>query len=193
MCTPKLALRFSFVNHLLPEHATCSPPCRLRTDFGPHASKPQRSTQSVHRLLARRRLQPPFRRRGRRRRAQVGSKVQEPFVGVCKVFCGNLLPEKKNLSANLSVRMDSSYAYESIRTLKFALRFFVSCSRLPQKHEKSNSEQGIEQHFGAVSQRTPHNSRRHTAPHRVYIDALPDVRAGSSPPSVDEAAGEGRR
>ena len=145
MCTPKLALRFSFVNHLLPEHATCPPPCRLRTDFGPHASKPQRSTQSVHRLLARRRLQPPFRRRGRWRRAQVGSKVQEPFVGVCKVFCGNLLHEKKNLSANLSVRMDSSYAYESIRTLKFALRFFFRAAgshksmKNPTLNKASNS------------------------------------------------------
>ena len=128
-------------------------------------------------------------------KAQVGSRVKEPYVGVCKGFCGNLLHEKKNLSANLSVQMDSSYAYESICTLKLAPRFSFRAASSHKTMKNPSCEQGsqirLEQHFGAISQRTPHNSRRHTAPHRVYIDALPDVRAGSSPPSVDEAAGEG--
>ena len=56
------------------------------------------------------------------------------------------------------------------------------------------SQNGLEQHFGAILKRTPHNlGTPHTAPRRVHIDVLPDVRAGSDPPSVDEAAEEGRR
>jgi hypothetical protein len=42
--------------------------------------------------------------------------------------------------------------------------------------------------------RTPQNlGTPHTTPRRVHIDVLPDVRAGSDPPSVDEAAEKGRR
>jgi hypothetical protein len=56
------------------------------------------------------------------------------------------------------------------------------------------SQNGLEQHFGAILKRTPHNlGTPHTAPRRVHIDVLPDVRAGSDPPFVDEAAEEGRR
>ena len=131
-------------------------------------------------------------------KAQVGSRVKEPYVGVCKGFCGNLLHEKKNLGANLSVQMDSSYAYESICTLKLAPRFSFRAASSHKIMKNPSCEQGsqirLEQHFGAISQRTPHNlGTPHIAPRKVNIDALPDVRAGSNPPLRHQAAEEGRR
>ena len=112
---------------------------------------------------------------------------KEPFVGVCKGFCGNMLHEKKNLGANLSVQMDSSYGYESICTLKLALRFSFRAASSHTTMKKPSCEQSsqirLEQHFGAILKRTPHYlGTPHIAPHRVYIDALPDVREDKTPP-----------